>query len=62
MAWAFLIAAGLFEVVWALGLKATDGFSRLWPSVLTAAAPLRLPAIGPIVGGIILLKLTATDT
>jgi quaternary ammonium compound-resistance protein SugE len=40
MAWLLLIAAGLLEVVWAAALKASDGFARLWPSVLgvTAAA------------------------
>jgi quaternary ammonium compound-resistance protein SugE len=38
MAWTYLIAAGLFEVVWAVGLKYTDGFTRLWPSVGTLAA------------------------
>lgn len=35
MAWIFLIIAGLLEVAWAVGLKTTDGFSRLWPSVWT---------------------------
>jgi quaternary ammonium compound-resistance protein SugE len=38
MAWTYLIVAGLFEVVWAVGLKYTDGFTRLWPSVGTLAA------------------------
>ena len=38
MAWTLLIIAGLFEVGWAIGLKYTEGFSRLWPSVATAAA------------------------
>jgi quaternary ammonium compound-resistance protein SugE len=37
MAWAYLFVAGLFEVAWAIGLKYTDGFSRLLPSVLTLA-------------------------
>ena len=36
--WLYLAIAGLFEVGWAIGLKYTDGFSRLVPSVLTAAA------------------------
>ncbi|MFZ5521339.1 MAG: DMT family transporter [Pseudomonadota bacterium] len=31
--WALLLLAGLLEVVWAAGLKSTEGFSRLWPSV-----------------------------
>ena len=38
MAWIVLVVAGLFEVCWAIGLKYTDGFSRLWPSVGTIAA------------------------
>jgi len=38
MNWFILFVAGLFEVVWALGLKYTDGFTRLWPSVGTAVA------------------------
>jgi quaternary ammonium compound-resistance protein SugE len=38
MAWPYLIIAGLFEVGWAIGLKYTDGFTRLWPSVLTLTA------------------------
>ena len=38
MAWFSLLIAGLFEVGWAIGLKYTDGFSKLWPSVWTIAA------------------------
>ncbi len=38
MAWSFLFVAGLFEVGWAVGLKHTQGFTRPWPSVATAAA------------------------
>ena len=38
MAWVVLIVAGLFEIVWATGLKYTEGFTRPWPSLLTAAA------------------------
>jgi quaternary ammonium compound-resistance protein SugE len=38
MAWVSLLIAGLLEVVWAIGLKYTEGFSRFWPSVITAAA------------------------
>lgn len=33
--WLSLGIAGVFEIVWAVGLKYTDGFSRLWPSLLT---------------------------
>lgn len=38
MAWVYLLVAGGFEIVWATGLKYSDGFSRLWPSVGTVAA------------------------
>ena len=38
MAWITLIVAGMFEVAWAIGLKYTDGFTRLWPTIGTAAA------------------------
>jgi|SRR6185295_14623562 len=38
MAWIWLILAGLLEVVWAIGLKYTDGFSRILPSAVTLAA------------------------
>ena len=36
MAWLYLVVAGLFEIGWAIALKYTDGFSRLWPSVFFA--------------------------
>ena len=38
MAWLWLTLAGLLEVVWATGLKYTEGFTRLLPSVITVAA------------------------
>ena len=38
MPWLILVLAGLFEVAWAIGLKYTDGFTRLWPSIGTGAA------------------------
>jgi len=38
MAWMSLLLAGLFEIVWALGLKFTDGFTRLWPTLGTLTA------------------------
>ena len=38
MAWIALFVAGLFEIACAIGLKYTDGFTRLWPSVWTVAA------------------------
>ncbi len=40
MAWLILTVAGLCEVGWAVGLKYTAGFTRLWPSVLTGASML----------------------
>ena len=38
MAWVYLAIAGLFEMGWAIGLKYTDGFTRLVPTALTVAA------------------------
>lgn len=38
MAWMLLLVAGLLEVVWAIGLKYTQGFTRLGPSVMTVSA------------------------
>lgn len=38
MSWILLFIAGLFEIAWAIGLKYTHGFTRLWPSVGTLAA------------------------
>jgi quaternary ammonium compound-resistance protein SugE len=38
MAWIYLFTAGLFEVGWAVGLKYTEGFTRLWPTLWTLAA------------------------
>lgn len=40
MAWIILFIAGLTEIGWAVGLKYTDGFTRLWPSVFTGASML----------------------
>ena len=37
MAWIYLLIAGVFEIGWAIGLKYTDGFNKLWPSVFTIA-------------------------
>lgn len=48
MAWILLVFAGLLEVAWAVGLKYTQGFSRLVPSVFT---------IGSMVGSVWLLAL-----
>jgi len=38
MPWVILVLAGLFEIGWAIGLKYTEGFTRLWPSLWTVAA------------------------
>ena len=40
MSWIILVIAGLFEIGWAIGLKYTEGFTRLWPSVGTVASML----------------------
>ena len=48
MAWVYLFVAGLFEAVWAVGLKYTDGFSRPTPSIVVVVA---------MVGSMILLAL-----
>ncbi len=37
MAWIYLFIAGLFEIGWAVGLKYTEGFTKIWPSVITIA-------------------------
>ena len=38
MSWLVLVLAGLFEIGWAIGLKYTDGFTKLWPTVGTVAS------------------------
>lgn len=38
MAWLVLVAAGLLEIAWAIGLKYTDGFTRVGPTIVTASA------------------------
>jgi quaternary ammonium compound-resistance protein SugE len=38
MAWVYLVIAGLFEMGWAIGLKYTDGFTKLVPTTLTVGA------------------------
>ena len=35
MGWVYLLIAGVLEIGWAVGLKYTEGFTRLWPTVLT---------------------------
>ena len=51
MAWPLLVAAGLLEIVWALLLKESDGFSKLWPSVGFGIA-----GLGSIIGLALALK------
>jgi quaternary ammonium compound-resistance protein SugE len=48
VAWALLLAAGLLEVAWAVGLKYTDGFTRPWPTAATLVA---------MIGSVVLLAL-----
>jgi len=38
MAWVILVIAGLLEIGWAVGLKFTEGFTRLWPTIGTVGA------------------------
>ncbi|KQU99505.1 quaternary ammonium compound efflux SMR transporter SugE [Devosia sp. Root105] len=52
MAWVYLTIAGLLEVVWAIGLKYTEGFSRLGPTAITVAA---------MVASIVLLGIALRD-
>lgn len=40
MSWLYVAIAGCLEIVWAVGLKYTDGFSNFWPSLITAVAML----------------------
>ncbi len=40
MSWILLLIAGLLEIAWAAGLKTSEGFTRLWPSVFTAVTAL----------------------
>ena len=50
--WSLLVAAGVLEVAWAIGLKFAEGFTRLWPSLGTAAA---------MIASMYLLALAARD-
>jgi quaternary ammonium compound-resistance protein SugE len=50
LSWIFLIFAGLFEIGFAIGMKYSDGFSRLWPTVFAALS---------MVASILLLQLAA---
>ena len=69
MPWLILTLAGLFEIGWAIGLKYTDGFTKLWPTVGTAILGIvllgepanagRMISLGLIIAGIIGLKLAS---
>ncbi|MFE2287362.1 DMT family transporter [Streptomyces sp. NPDC059443] len=50
MAWVLLLVAGFIEVGWSIGMKFTEGFTRLWPSVFTGAG---------IVASMVLLSIAA---
>jgi quaternary ammonium compound-resistance protein SugE len=52
MAWVYLAFAGLLEIVWAIGLKYTDGFTRLLPSAITILG---------MIGSVVLLGLALRD-
>jgi quaternary ammonium compound-resistance protein SugE len=52
MAWVYLVIAGLLEIVWAIGLKYTEGFTRLLPSAIT---------IGGMVASVVLLGLALRE-
>lgn len=38
MAWVLVVIAGVFEIGWAVGLKYTEGFTRVWPSIVTGVS------------------------
>ena len=52
MAWVFLVIAGLFEIIWAIGLKYTEGFTRLGPTAIT---------VGGMVLSVVLLGIALRD-
>jgi len=68
MSWLILILAGFFEVGWAVGLKYTEGFTRLFPSLWTICAMKTLPlgtayavwvgvgAVGTVILGVVLFQ------
>ena len=52
MAWVYLIAAGLLEIIWAIGLKYTEGFTKLGPTAIT---------VGAMVASVVLLGIALRD-
>jgi quaternary ammonium compound-resistance protein SugE len=52
MAWVYLTAAGLLEIIWAIGLKYTEGFTRLGPTAIT---------VGAMIASVVLLGIALRD-
>ncbi len=52
MAWVYLTAAGLLEIIWAIGLKYTEGFTKLGPTAIT---------VGAMIASVILLGIALRD-
>ena len=52
MAWVYLTAAGLLEIIWAIGLKYTEGFTKLGPTAVT---------VGAMVASVVLLGIALRD-
>lgn len=52
MAWVYLTAAGLLEIIWAIGLKYTEGFTKLGPTAIT---------VGAMVASVVLLGIALRD-
>ena len=63
MAWIYLIAAGILETLWAVAMKASNGFTLLIPSLITvfgeSLSLMRVTAAGFIVVGLIMMKASA---
>ncbi|MDP8948807.1 MAG: SMR family transporter [Actinomycetota bacterium] len=59
MAWIYLSIAGIFEIGFAMGLKYSEGFTRLWPTLVMVAA-FRLVSILLIVVGIVGLRISSS--
>ncbi len=59
MAWIYLFIAGIFEIGFAMGLKYSEGFTRLWPTLVMVAA-FRLVSILLIVVGIVGLRISSS--
>lgn len=63
MNWFILFVAGLFEIGWAVGLKYTDGFTRLWPTLGTVAAMVvSMGLLGVAMGNASVLSVTCSGS